>query len=649
MIKFINLIKDATIKIPRILFLPLFPATLLAQTINFTIDPTLSNNAINPFSYGSNASITAAGGVPVTNTFYRQGGNRMSAYNWENNASNAGTDWYNESDWYLVPNGVTAPGTPATTISAFVHGNNNIGADSLITLQMAGYVAADGSCVCTPPVTAVNDTTNTYWKAVSFVKGSPFADPPVTTDNNVYMDELMYYLGTHVGYSSSGGAKLYDLDNEPALWNSTHPMVHPAQAACSEVAGKGVSLAAVITQYDSGAQILGPVAYGWGEYTNNQSAPDTIVLGPYNNGNLLPYLNYYLAQFNTASTSKGRRLLHYLDLHWYPEALGNNGVSLTRITVDDVSQGVAVARMQAPRSLWDPSYSENSWITWGTGGGPITLIPRLQNAVSQYYPGTKLFFSEYQYGAGEDISGGVAEADALGIFTKYGVGASWWPDSSVNDYYLAAAYRLYLNYDGAGSKFGDTSILATSSGANAVSWTSVYAAKNSGNPNQVNVILINKDYGTDHAAAVTLNSLGTTQIYSITAYRFDTGASQIYSPAAPAFNANSFSVTLPHRSATLYKITLLPPGTTPTNTPSPTATSTPSNSPTRTPQNTSTSTPTHSPTKTPSNTPTNSLTDTPSKTATNSPTATFSSTPTNSATNSPSLTPTPSPTHSPTP
>ncbi len=619
---------------------------LSAQTIGFTIDPTSGNSPITPYSYGSNASITDGAGNPVTNTFYRSGGNRLTAYNWENNSSNGGADYCsgglcNHEDWYLLSQMNPAPPQngsqkPATVITQFVQNNNAIGAASLITLQMAGYVSADGNCNCFVTITGSADAAGTHWKGVSFVKGAAFADPPLTTDKWVYMDELMNYLGIHLGFSSNGGAKFYDLDNEPALWNSTHPMVHPAQAGCAEVANKGISLATVITQYDNAAQIFGPVAYGWAEYVDNQSAPDTIVLGPYINGNKVQYLNYYLNQFGAASTVAGRRLLNYLDLHWYPEATGGG----VRITNDNVTPAVAVARMQAPRSLWDPSYTESSWITWGTGG-PITLIPRLQNAVNNYYPGTKISFTEYQYGAGEDVSGGVAEADALGIFSKYGVMASSWPDGSANDYYMAAAFKLYLNYDGSNSKFGDTVISALSSGANAVSWTSVYAAKDNAHPNRINVILINKDYSTNHNAAVTLNNLGVTQISSITAYRFDTAASMIYSPAAPAFTANTFSSTLPFRSATLYQITLNQ--NFPTNTPT-TSGATATNSPTNTPTNTMTYSPTSTPTKTPTKTPTPSPTFSPS----NSPTPTSTLSPTNSLTNSPTLTITNTPTPSPT-
>ena len=59
------------------------------------------------------------------------------------------------------------------------------------------------------------------------------------------------------------------------------------------------------------------------------------------------------------STSAGRRLVDVLDLHWYPEARGGG----VRITEADASAAVAAARVQAPRSLWDPGYAETSWIS----------------------------------------------------------------------------------------------------------------------------------------------------------------------------------------------------------------------------------------------------------------------------------------------
>ena len=90
----------------------------------------------------------------------------------------------------------------------------------------------------------------------------------------------------------------------------------------------------------------------------------------------------------SASEAAGRRLLHRYDMHWYPEARGDNRIVFgsspgTNADVD--------ARLQAPRSLWDSSYKENSWITdYTTNGGGIYLLPRLQAIVDARYPGTGL-------------------------------------------------------------------------------------------------------------------------------------------------------------------------------------------------------------------------------------------------------------------
>ena len=66
----------------------------LAQTVNFTVNPA-QTQAISPYIYGINGDLT---GDYSNNTLLRSGGNRLTAYNWENNASNAGSDWYFQND-----------------------------------------------------------------------------------------------------------------------------------------------------------------------------------------------------------------------------------------------------------------------------------------------------------------------------------------------------------------------------------------------------------------------------------------------------------------------------------------------------------------------------------------------------------------------
>ncbi|MEI8634379.1 hypothetical protein P4S72_24890 [Vibrio sp. PP-XX7] len=53
-----------------------------------------------------------------------------------------------------------------------------------------------------------------------------------------------------------------------------------------------------------------------------------------------------------------------------------------------------MTRMQAPRTLWDPDYKENSWIGM-YNAAELPLIPHMQKSIDNAYPGTKLAFTEY--------------------------------------------------------------------------------------------------------------------------------------------------------------------------------------------------------------------------------------------------------------
>jgi hypothetical protein len=150
---------------------------------------------------------------------------------------------------------------PATVVTRFVSDNQARGADSLITIQMAGYVAADMNGT----VTTAQVAPSSRWKTIGVYKGSPFSLTPDKTDGFVYMDEFVNFMLNKFGPAISGGVKYYDLDNEPALWSNTHAREHPTPATYAEVFGKGVSMATMVTALDPDAQILGPVSYGWSE------------------------------------------------------------------------------------------------------------------------------------------------------------------------------------------------------------------------------------------------------------------------------------------------------------------------------------------------------------------------------------------------
>jgi len=78
--------------------------------VRFDVHSGAGRRAISPYMYGINGD--DAGTLPANLTLWRFGGNRLTAYNWENSASNGGEDWYNQNDDYL--GGGNTPGDTTT-------------------------------------------------------------------------------------------------------------------------------------------------------------------------------------------------------------------------------------------------------------------------------------------------------------------------------------------------------------------------------------------------------------------------------------------------------------------------------------------------------------------------------------------------------
>jgi hypothetical protein len=208
------------------------------------------------------------------------------------------------------------------------------------------------------------------------------------------------------------------------------------------------------------------------------------------------FLDVYLDKLRQADQASGHRLVDVLDVHWYPEIYVND----QRITSDGVTQTDTLikARLQSPRSLWDPTYNEGSWVV-SAAGGPVRLIPRLRDEIAAHYPGTKIAITEYYYGRGGDISGGIAQADVLGIFGREGVfAATLWPQPNPDAYggdpnrataYVQGAFRMFRDYDGQHHAFGDRGLKAVTSQP---ATSSVYASTDSAGSGRIVLVAINK-------------------------------------------------------------------------------------------------------------------------------------------------------------
>jgi len=479
---------------------------------------------ISPLVYGTNGTRDVS---TVKQGLLRSGGNRLTAYNWENNASNAGKDYQYQNDDYL-----SSSSTPGEAIRPLIEMARESGAAALVTVPIVDYVAADknggGDIRSTP------NYQQTRLRQNKATKGSAFTTTPDTTDTAVYQDEFVNWTKTMF----PSAQLLFSLDNEPDLWSDTHPEVHPTSVGYDELCQRSITYATAIKAVKPDAKVTGFVSYGYNGYVSLQNAPDRSGKGE--------FIDYYLTKIAEAERSAGKRLIDYLDLHWYPEATGDGH----RIIDTGITDGEVEARVQAPRSLWDDTYIESSWIAQNyLGNKPIRLLPWLKDKLCKNVPGISLAFSEWNYGGGGHISGALATADVLGIFGRDGVGlASIW-EFNADERFTYAALQAYRNYDGAGGKFGNVSIPSISSDRAAAS---IYASLDAQAPGRVVLVALNKRK-TPLKAGITLShstAFSKASVYTVTtAAPAPMPAGQIQSVAQNAFNytmpPQSVSVLVP--------------------------------------------------------------------------------------------------------
>ena len=477
--------------------------------VTFTVT-TASTFPISSLIYGANFltddDATAAGApegpwagarLPAGMTLNRIGGNRMSAYNWRLNVSNAGQDYRYQNDRYL-----SASSEAGAAVRSRFDATRKRGAALLVTVPMLPFVAGNANAL---PLDT-SETTADYRLSKDFVPNRATRGPR-DVPNTVYQDEFVQWLAdltARSGAAATSNPLLISLDNEPDIWHDTHQEImsrvsgRPALQTYDGFVATSLDYARAIKRRLPSALIFGPaVATYAGMLTlGRHPAPDP-------KHGTRPFLEYYLERMRAADAQSGVRLLDVLDVHWYPAS----GTTSGEITNDFAPQTADMIekRLQAPRSLWDPTYNEGSWVTLASWG-PIALVPRLRRMITQFYPGTKIAITEYYYGRGGDISGGLAQADVLGIFGREGVfAAALWPQAGIwsapylgsgaRAYaYAFGAIRLFRNYDGNGATFGDIGVQATTSHPIT---TSVYASRD--NIGRLVLVAINKSGDIMHA------------------------------------------------------------------------------------------------------------------------------------------------------
>jgi hypothetical protein len=528
--------------------------TRLLLSVVIAVDATAQRHPIDPNIYGT-AWADRATLADLNAPLDRAGGNTTSTYNWQQNASNHASDWYFES----ISDTGTAPGALG---DSFVADARAASAQADLTIPTLGWVAKLGpnrgnlasfSVAKYGPQQSTDpwmpDAGNGVHTNGQDVTGNDPNDANVPADAAFQQGWIQHLLGQW-GNAAAGGVRYYTLDNEPSIWFSTHRDVHPTGPTMDEVRDKIISYGSMIKSLDPGAQVLGPEEWGWSGYFYSgydqqygaqngwSSFPDRAAHGN------MDYLPWLLDQLHQHDMATGQRLLDDFTVHYYPQ-----GGEFS----DDVSTAMQLLRNRSTRSLWDPSYVDQSWIN-----DKVDLIPRLQGWVNTYYPGTKVGLTEYNWGAEGHMNGATTQADILGIFGRQGLDLAnrWTTPAAGSPTYLAM--KLYRNYDGQDSTFGDTSVAASVPNPDQVS---AFAATRSAD-GTLTITVVNKNLfdpsNPSATTSITLNLSdfapnGSAQEWQLAAVN-PTNQTQAAITHLPdvAFGGSSFTVAVPMQSMTLF-------------------------------------------------------------------------------------------------
>ncbi len=345
--------------------------------ITVTVDVGANRRAINPAVYGV-AYATVSQLQDLNAPLHRYGGNNTSRYNWQLNADNRGADWYFESI-------AESSATPGQRGDDFVLDSRAANAEPMVTIPIIEYVAKLGSsrsklASFDSRVYGAQDDCDWQWfpQACNGMK----AGQPVTGNNpldaNVVNGTTLQagwvsHLVQRFGSAAAGGLKYYILDNEHSIWHSTHRDVRPTGATMEQVRDAMIAYSGAIKNIDPGALVVGPEEWGWSGYIFSgydqqygsqhgwSFLPDRAAHGG------MDYLPWLLQQLKTRSDIDQRRVIDVFTAHYYPQG-GEFWPP------DNVSSAMQLRRNRSTRSLWDPAYTDETWIN-----DRVQLIPRLRN------------------------------------------------------------------------------------------------------------------------------------------------------------------------------------------------------------------------------------------------------------------------------
>lgn len=487
-------------------------------------------------------------GIKIT----RWGGNPSTRYNWKLNVDNGA------SDWFFKNRGQTIQTPDQSGYLTHILGNQKFGATTYQTVPMIGWVAKDAA--------SYGFAVGKYGPQKGTEPGHPDAGNGVRVDgSNVtgndpretsvlappeFIEEAVAFVASKAGPADGSkgkpGVKYWVLDNEPALWNSTHRDVHPQPLTFDELWDRTVQYAEAIHRADPTAKVVGYCSWGWMDlfYSAADAGTDNFrTKSDWEAHGRIPMAEWFIRKCAEYRQKNGKALIDVFDVHWYPQG---------QVRGQGVYQGkgldpeLCALRLRSTRDLWDKDYKQESWIANTEMDHIVALIPRVRKWIAQHNRGMEICVGEYNFGGSDNISGALAQADALGIFGRENIDLAflWHTPEGTQE----LGWQIFRDYDGRQGRFGDKALAASSNQAD----LAVFAARRTAD-GALTVVLINKNLHGACAAQIHLE----TARGALHGWQFDQASEGkiVAIEKLPARSAGVLKLALPAASATLLVVT----------------------------------------------------------------------------------------------
>ena len=440
---------------------------------------------IDPRIYGTVAmdeAKLAEYAIPIT----RWGGNATSRFNWKINADSGAADWFFKNR-----------GTPVRSPeeggwAKFTRDHANAGRGSYVCVPTLGWVAKDRSSYSFPvrehgPQTGSEPGCPDAGNGVALGGRKLKADPNTSsvTASPEYVAEGVRIAAKNLGEPSAKG-RYWVLDNEPMLWHETHRDVRDKPVGYDELWKRTVEYAEAIRAADPEAKIAGFCSWGWTDlfYSALDAGHDQYATHADNAAHGgIPLGEWFVMKCGEYRKQHGKPLIDVFDFHWYPQAKADG---VTPYDGKGAGRELNELRLRTVRDLWDSQYKQESWIAGAGDRKPTEVIHRVRRWILRHDPEMKLSLGEYNFGGGDTITGGLAQADVFGVLAREKVDLAfiWTTPQGTQD----LAFQLFRDYDGRGARFAANYVPTVTDSEKVAS----HIAKDS---DKTTAVVVNRDLG----------------------------------------------------------------------------------------------------------------------------------------------------------